>query len=257
MILWKILLLSIFSFTFLFYTENVYAFTSSREAYEKTGKVIWEVNTKEKIVSITFDDGPHPIFTPQILDILAKYHAKATFFVVGNKVELYPDVLQRIKNEGHEIANHTDNHIYSRKISSAKLTTELEQTDEIIQRLTGEKPRLYRPVGGLYNDLIINTAVKNGKLVVLWSWHQDPEDWKKPGANKISTHITKGVQPGNIILLHDWIGSRVAHTSQTVKALESIMEFLSRNGYECVTVSELLYRSSTIIPSRFDPFYSE
>ena len=145
----------------------------------------------------------------------------------------------------------------TRNITSATLTSELEQTDEIIQRITGDKPTLYRPVGGLYNDLIINTAIKNGKIVILWSWHQDPEDWKRPRASKISRHITKGVQPGNIILLHDWIGSGVDQTSQTVKALESIMEFLSRNGYECVTVSELLYRSSTIIPSPFDPFHAE
>ncbi|MDR7077719.1 peptidoglycan/xylan/chitin deacetylase (PgdA/CDA1 family) [Neobacillus niacini] len=250
----KIWMLTILLFTCLFYTSDVYAFTDSREAYEKTGKVIWEVNTKEKMVSITFDDGPHPLFTPQILDILAKYHAKATFFVVGNKVELYPDVLQRIKKEGHEIANHTNKHIYSRNLTSATLTAELEKTDKIIQQITGDKPTLYRPVGGLYNDVIINTAIKNGKMVILWSWHQDPEDWKKPGANKISRHITKSVQPGNIILLHDWIGSGGGKTSQTVKALESIMEFLSLNGYKCVTVSELLYQSSTITPSPFDPF---
>lgn len=253
----KILLLSILSYTFLFYTENVHAFTNSREEYEKTGKVIWEVNTKEKMVSITFDDGPHPVFTPQILEILAKYNAKATFFVVGNKVELYPDILKRIKKEGHEIANHTDKHIYGGNLTSARLTTELEKTDEIIQRITGDKPTLYRPVGGLYNNLIINTALKNGKIVILWSWHQDPEDWKKPRASKIAKHITKSVQPGNIILLHDWIDSGVTQTSQTVKALESIMEFLSQNGYECVTVTELLYRSSTKIPSPLDPFHTE
>ncbi len=256
MILWKKWMLIIFLFILLFSTQtHVYAFTDSREAYEKTGKVIWEVNTKEKIVAITFDDGPHPIFTPQILDILAKYNAKATFFVVGNKIEIYPDILQRIKKEGHEIANHTNKHIYNKNISSSTLTSELEKTDEIIQRITGDKPTLYRPVGGLYNDSIINTAIENGKLVILWSWHQDPEDWKRPPANKISRHITKGVQPGNIILLHDWIGSGVNRTSQTVKALESIMEFLSQNGYECVTVSELLYRSSTTIPSPLDPFH--
>ena len=94
-------------------------------------------------------------------------------------------------------------------------------------------------------------------MVILWSWHQDPEDWKRPPASRIARKITKGVQPGNIILLHDWIGSGVTQTSQTVKALENIMEFLSRNGYECVTVSELLYRSTKIIPYPFDTFHTE
>lgn len=228
--------------------SSIFAITRSREFYEKTGNVIWEVDTQEKIVAITFDDGPHPIFTPQILDILDKYDAKATFFVVGNKVESYPGVLKRMNEEGHEIANHTYHHIYNRNITVTKLTSELEQTDQIIERITGIKPTLYRPVGGLYNDLIINTAVKNDKLVIMWSWHQDPEDWKIPAASSISNKITKGVEPGNIILLHDWVNSRLTASSQTVIALDNIMEFLYNNGYKCVTVSELLFHQQKIVP---------
>ncbi|MED3352859.1 polysaccharide deacetylase family protein [Bacillus thuringiensis] len=231
------------------------AFTDSRKAYEKTGKVIWEVNTKEKIVALTFDDGPHPVFTPQILEILAKYNAKATFFVAGNKVKRFPAILIREVKEGHEIANHTYNHIYDKNITATKLTSELNQTDEVIKQITGYKPTLYRPVGGLHNDLIINTAIQNGKLVILWSWHQDPQDWRSPAASKILKHIIKGVQPGNIILLHDWNGSEFSETSQTVEALESILIHLKNNGYTCVTVSEMLYRSIKIIPSLFDPIY--
>lgn len=240
-----------------FYSKSVsiYAFTDCRKAYEKTGNVIWDVNTKEKIVAITFDDGPHPVFTPQILDILAKYNAKATFFVAGNKVKRFPAILKRQAKEGHEIANHTYNHIYNKNITAAKLTSELKQTDEVIKQITGYKPTLYRPVGGLHNDLIINTAIQNGKLVILWSWHQDPQDWRSPAASKISRHITKGVKPGNIILLHDWNGSEFSQTSQTVEALESIMSHLKNKGYKCVTVSEMLYRSKKIIPSLFDPIY--
>ncbi|MFB6732567.1 polysaccharide deacetylase family protein [Bacillus mobilis] len=234
---------------------SIYAFTDSRMAYEKTGKVIWEVNTKEKIVALTFDDGPHPVFTPQILDILAKYNAKATFFVAGNKVKRFPAILIREVKEGHEIANHTYNHIYNKNITAAKLTSELNQTDEVIKKITGYKPALYRPVGGLHNDLIINTAIQNGKLVILWSWHQDPQDWRSPAASKISKHIIKGVKPGNIILLHDWNGSEFSETSQTVEALENILIHLKNNGYTCVTVSEMLYRSIKIIPSLFDPIY--
>ncbi|MEH6943201.1 polysaccharide deacetylase family protein [Bacillus sp. JJ722] len=229
-------------------------FANSRSDYEKSGDVIWEVNTNEKIVAITFDDGPHPIFTPQILDILAKYNAKATFFVAGNKVKRFPEVLKREVAEGHEIANHTYNHIYSRNITAEKLTTELKDTDAIIQQITGQRPKLYRPVGGLFNELIINTAVKNNKLVILWSWHQDPKDWRSPSANQISGVITKGVQPGNIILLHDWNGTEETKVSQTVLALDNILAHLYKNGYKCVTVSELLYRSKKTIPDQIDPF---
>ncbi|PFF18036.1 chitooligosaccharide deacetylase [Bacillus anthracis] len=234
---------------------SIYAFTDSSMANEKTGKVIWEVNTREKIVALTFDDGPHPVFTPQILDILAKYNAKATFFVAVNKVKRFPAIIIREVKERHEIANLTYNHIYNENITAAKLTSELNQTDEVIKKITGYKPTLYRPVGGLHNELIINTAIQNGKLVILWSWYQDPQVWRSPAASKISKHIIKGVQPGNIILLHDWNGSEFSETCQTVEALESILIHLKNNGYTCVTVSEMLYRSIKIIPSLFDPIY--
>ena len=242
-----------FIFAICTFSTTVFAHTATRSAYEKTGHVIWEVKTKEKLVAITFDDGPHPIFTPQILDILAKYNAKATFFVAGNKVIRFPEVLKRQVKEGHEIANHTYNHIYNRNITEATLTAELEQTDKLIQKTIGVKPTLYRPVGGIYNDLIINTAVKNGKLVILWSWMMDPKDWRNTAASKISSIIISDVQQGNIILLHDWHGTEDSRVSQTVKSLESIMKYLDDNGYKCVTVSELLYHSSKRMPEILEP----
>ncbi|WP_019243247.1 MULTISPECIES: polysaccharide deacetylase family protein [Bacillus] len=248
----KWILLVLILATMLAYQKNAFAQTRSREVYEKKGHVIWDVRTTEKVVAITFDDGPHPIFTPQILDILAKYDAKATFFVAGNKVKRFPDVLKRQVREGHEIANHTYNHIYSSRITAAKLTEELTQTDQLIQQLSGYKTTLYRPVGGLYNDTIIDTAVKNGKTVVLWSWHQDPRDWKSPPASQITRHITKGIQPGNIILLHDWNGHEDSPVSQSVKAFDQIMKFLYDNDYRCVTVSELLQISQNKKPNPYN-----
>ncbi|MEH7525270.1 polysaccharide deacetylase family protein [Bacillus sp. JJ1503] len=241
-----LLLIPLFSFQII--TE---ASTNSREAYEKTGRVIWEVNTKEKLVAITFDDGPHPILTPQILDILAKHDAKATFFVAGNKVVRFPDLLKREVKEGHEIANHTFHHIYG-NITPEKLSSELEETDKIIKQFTGLKSSLYRPVGGFYNDVIINTAFIYGKTVVLWSWDQDSRDWANPPANRMYNYIKKGVKPGNIILFHDWHGSEYTQTCSTVKALDDILDYLDKNGYKSVTVSELLYRSTQLIPESFE-----
>lgn len=235
---------------FYFYDCNyIQATTASREVYEKTGNVIWEGNTQEKIVAITFNDGPHPSYTPQILDILAKYNAKATFFVSGNKVKSYPDILEREVKEGHEIANHTYNHIYDKNMSAVLLSSELDQTDKVIWEIAKYKPSLYRPVGGFHNDLIINTAVKKGFKVVLWSWSQDPQDWKRPAANTISNHIIKSLRAGDIILLHDW-----TDRPQTVKALETTLDYLYKNGYECVTVSDLLFRSNNSSPGLFRTF---
>ncbi|GKU83004.1 polysaccharide deacetylase family protein [Niallia sp. NCCP-28] len=235
---------------FFFYQTHTFASANSRETYEKTGHVFWDVNTKEKLVALTFDDGPHPVFTPQILDILAKYDAKATFFVAGNKVIRFPDVLKREVKEGHEIANHTFHHLHH-NMTAEKLSAELEKTDTIIKKFTGFKPSLYRPVGGIYNDVIINTAIKNRKEVVLWSWNQDPRDWANPSAGQICNYVTKGIKPGNIILFHDWHGSEYTQNCQTVHALDNILEFLYKNGYKCVTVSELLYRSTQLIPDSF------
>ncbi|MGE7601664.1 polysaccharide deacetylase family protein [Peribacillus sp. NPDC097675] len=241
----KPIIITLTLLTFLCFVHSIgaNAATQSRENYESTGNVIWEVKTHQKIVAITFDDGPHPDYTPQILDLLAKYDAKATFFVAGNKVKSYPDVLKREVNEGHEIANHTYTHPYDRNISANKLSSELDNTDKIIKNLSGYRPSLYRPVGGLHNDTIINTAVNKGFKVVLWSWHQDPKDWAMPPASKISNHIIKALQPGDIILLHDW-----SDRPQTVQALETTLDYLYKNGYECVTVSELLYRSHLKFP---------
>jgi peptidoglycan/xylan/chitin deacetylase (PgdA/CDA1 family) len=254
----KLIVVTVFIFISAFtYHVNASASTKSREAYEKTGHVFWDIHTKEKLVALTFDDGPHPIFTTQILDILAKYDAKATFFVAGNKVARFPDLLKREVKEGHEIANHTFHHIYGNHITSSKLSSELEETDKIIQKFTGFKPSLYRPVGGIYNDTIINTAIKNGKEIVLWSWNQDPRDWDNPPASRICSYITKGVKPGNIILLHDWHGSEYSKTCQTVNALDDTLKYLYKNGYKCVTVSELLYRSTQIIPDSFEIYPSK
>ena len=233
---------------------TVEAKTGSREYYEKQGQVIWDFPTDQKVVAITFDDGPHPLLTPQILEILAKYDAKATFFVAGNKVERFPEVLARVAKEGHEIGNHTYSHIYSGQITEEKLTEELRKTDELIRKYTGKETTLYRPVGGLYNDRIIRTAVKNGKLAVLWSWRQDPKDWRNPPAARMVNTIKKGLAPGNIILFHDWIGDDSTATSQTVIAFGQLMEYLHENGYECVTVSELMYRANYSVPEYVEPF---
>ncbi|MBD8007434.1 polysaccharide deacetylase family protein [Bacillus norwichensis] len=221
--------------------QNAQAATKSRYEYEKTGQVIWEAKTTEKIVAITFDDGPHPVYTPDILDTLSKYNAKATFFVMGAHAQKYPHLVHREFLEGHEIANHTFNHFYG---GEKNLKEELDQTANTIFQITGQKPTLFRPVGGNYNDFVIETARDKEYLVVLWSWHQDTYDWKRPGVNRIVNKVISNVKPGDIILLHDAGGDR----SQTVEALDKILDYLQKNGYETVTVSELLYRSISILP---------
>lgn len=210
------------------------AMDKGRPYYEEKGYVMWEIKTDEKVIALTFDDGPHPTYTPQVLDLLKKYDAKATFFVIGERVEKYPEVVSRMGTDEHEIANHTYTHPLT--ISPAKLKEELEKTNDIVHKITGTYPIFYRPVGGQYNDKIINTAIDEGYKVIMWSWHQDTEDWKRPGTKKIVKKVLSGVKPGNIVLFHDSGGDR----SQTIKALEEILPELQRQGYRFVTVSELI-----------------
>nr|WP_264989563.1 polysaccharide deacetylase family protein [Lysinibacillus sp. KH24] len=205
-----------------------------RHYYEQTGEVVWDINTDDKIIALTFDDGPHPQYTAAILDVLAKYDIKATFFIIGKNAEKYPSMILRSYSEGHELANHTYSHPF--KISMAELREELRQTNEVIYSITGFSPTLFRPVGGNYTDQMINVAVEDGYKVVMWSWHQDTLDWKQPGVEKIAQKVLKGASPGDVILFHDGGGNR----TQTIQALEKIIPTLQKQGYTFVTMSELI-----------------
>ena len=135
-------------------------------------------------------------------------------------------------------------------MNSSQLSMELDKTNEAIEKIIGKKPTLYRPVEGVYNDIIIHTARKKGFEVIMWSWDQDALDWLNPQSSKIVQHVKKGLSPGDIIILHDWNNSSI---SSTVKAMEPILELLTENGYKCVTVSELLYRTNRPLPPMLDP----
>lgn len=246
--------MGIFCFVcFFFLSTCVPVLAHPPTAVERKAALTREIQTDKKIVAITFDDGPHPILTPKILDLLKKYHAKATFFVAGNKVEQFPDVLKRAHLEGHEIGNHTYDHLYGQHISSEKLQSELKKTDYLVEKNIGYIPYLYRPVGGFCNDIIMDTAENYQKTIILWSWKLDARDWQSPPAYYISSHIIQNIQPGNIVLLHDWIGTEHRESSSTVEALESILKYLDKNGYSCVTVSDLLYEAREKLPAILDP----
>ncbi|MDM5248301.1 MULTISPECIES: polysaccharide deacetylase family protein [unclassified Lysinibacillus] len=205
-----------------------------RKYYEEAGQIVWEVKTDEKIIALTFDDGPHRKYTSQILDVLDKYNAKATFFIVGQNVDKNAEVISRMYNDGHELANHTFSHPLRTNVPN--LLKEIEQTNKIIYNITGFTPTLFRPVEGQYSDAMIEAIAKEKYKVVMWSWHLDTLDWKSPGTDRIVNTVLKGVKEGNIVLFHDGGGNR----QQTVKALEKILPELEKQGYRFVTVSELL-----------------
>ncbi|TKI59032.1 chitooligosaccharide deacetylase [Brevibacillus antibioticus] len=210
----------------------------NREYYETRGDIVWEVPTESKVIALTFDDGPDQVYTPQIASLLKQYQAKSTFFVVGNRVSQYPEIVKSLANDQHEIANHTYSHPDIRKLSANRLLEEVQKTQETIYSATGVRPTLFRPPGGYYNESVVDTAKQAGFLVVMWSWHQDTRDWSDPGVKKIVNKVLNNARNGDIVLFHDYGGNR----RQTVQALEEILPELKNRGYKFVTVSELLRR---------------
>ncbi|MFC5527945.1 polysaccharide deacetylase family protein [Cohnella yongneupensis] len=223
----------------IFQTVGYAAPPKDRFYYEKRGEVVWEVSTDEKVIALTFDDGPHPRYTPQILDLLKQYHANATFFVVGKKIKLYPDVLKRELNEGHEIANHTYSHAFLTKGTNMKY--EINKTEQTIFSVAGIRSQLFRPPGGFYNEDLVRLVKQEGYKMIMWSWHLDTRDWSLPGVARIVNKVLKNASSGDIVLFHDYVEGG----TQTVEALKRILPELEKQGYRFVTVSELLtYRKS-------------
>lgn len=221
-------------FSSFIYIWNAALADKGRKYYEQTGQILWDIYTEENVVALTFDDGPHPKYTKEVLDLLVQYEAKATFFVVGEHAEKNYDLIARMYEEQHEIANHTYTHPF--KASVPKLLKEIKQTNDTIFSITGSYPNLFRPVEGQYTDALIDAVSKQGYTVVMWSWHQDTEDWKDPGVKRIVNKVLKGTKKGDVILFHDGGGNR----QQTVKALEEILPALKNDGFRFVTVSEML-----------------
>ncbi|WP_406601058.1 polysaccharide deacetylase family protein [Lysinibacillus louembei] len=223
-----------------FQTKEEAAANRSRQYYEEAGQVVWDIHTDQKVLALTFDDGPHQAYTSEILDLLALHGAKATFFIIGENAKKNPALVERIDEEGHEIANHTYTHPL--KTTVPKLIEEIEQTSELLEQITGNRPKLFRPVGGQYTDAMIDAIAEEGYKVVMWSWHLDTEDWKEPGVGKI-LQIVNSAKEGDVILFHDGGGNR----QQTVEALKQALPQLKEQGYTFVTISELLaIQQSTI-----------
>nr|WP_233566843.1 polysaccharide deacetylase family protein [Cohnella endophytica] len=209
----------------------------SRKYYEAHQDIVWEVPMEEKLIALTFDDGPNPKTTPEILDLLAENGAKSTFFVVGKRMERFPEVVRREALEGHEVANHTYSHLYFTKgVSRKRIVEELEQAQNQIIDLTGQNCQWFRPPGGFYTDTVVDTVRKNGYTVILWSWHQDTQDWLAPGVSRIVNKVLNNARNGDIVLLHDHVDG----STQTVQALRTILPELKKRGFKMVTVSELL-----------------
>ena len=193
----------------------------------------WHRNSANKI-ALTFDDGPHPRYTSEILDILDEYDIKATFFVVGENAGKYPELISREINCGHEIGNHTYSHANLKSSKTASIINELSKTQEVIYEVEEYRTKLLRPPEGKYSTELKRVASKYDYKIVLWT--VDTRDWAHTPVSDICNNVIKNVKSGDIILFHDFISG----DSPTPAALRLIIPKLLDMGFTFVTVSELI-----------------
>lgn len=199
---------------------------------------IYSVERDDRVISVTFDASWGGDKTMRILDILDEYNAKATFFLVGIWVDKYPELVQAIHDRGHEIGNHSDSHPYMTKISEAKMRQELDGMSDKIEALIGERPDLFRPPYGDYNNKVVTVTRDEGYEVVQWSI--DSLDWKNRGVDDLVKRATANVQPGDIILFHN-------DSEYIVDALPTILSFYQEQGFEMIPAGDILLTGETTI----------
>lgn len=206
------------------------------------GQVFSEVNTNQKVAALTFDDGPYPPYTDMILDVLQTEQVPATFFVIGKNVEKHPETLQRIVQEGHQIGNHTYNHIDLLKVDRSTIIQEIDKTNQAVTAAVGFSPKIVRPPHGFRDPVVMEVMRERGLKVVEWSVMS--RDWTNPGVDVIVGRTLKKVKNGAVILLHD--GDGIAQNSsrmQTVEALRQIIRQLKAEGYTFVTLDQILAKN--------------
>lgn len=209
----------------------------------------------EKQVALTFDDGPDNYYTLQILDILKREHIKATFFVVGRMAQNHPDSLRKIYEAGHTIGNHSWNHPEFTKLSKSAVEWQIASTNNVISSVIGRKPILFRPPYGAMNNGLEHLVAGVGFKIIYWD--VDTVDWNFPTSAQILQTVKKELKPGSIILQH-CAGDKGIEAS--VQALPSIIAYLRQQGYQFVTVDQLIHSpayapqsSKVITPKRADP----
>ena len=217
-------------FIFWFLVMAIGSFSMSWNFY--LGAFTSKRNIKTKKIAITFDDGPNSNFTLEILKILKHYDAKATFFCIGQNIEKHPEILKAIAENGHDIGNHSFSHNVMIDFNSTEnWLGEIKQTDTVIHKVLGKKTSLFRPPFGVTTPKLAKALKVTEHDVIGWNIRSYDTMIKNP--KRIVKRITKQLQPGAIILLHD-------KQSNVLHVLEHLLQFLQKQNYQSVTINELL-----------------
>ena len=205
---------------------------------------IYRVKTRKKIVALTFDDGPSPEWTPQILDELKGANIRATFFMIGHHVKKYPAIARRVAQEGHVIGNHGYAHSVIFYYTPEELEEEIKYTEHIIKEVTGQTTRYYRPPKAWMRQSLKAEIKSLGYETVLWSLNS--KDWVTFNHRYMAKYLTMRVRSGDIILFHDSgnvLSTEGGDRSQTVAAIALLARRLRKRGFEFVDIEELIHNS--------------
>ncbi|MBM7557922.1 polysaccharide deacetylase family protein [Halanaerobacter jeridensis] len=201
---------------------------------------IYKVDTPEKKVAITLDGMWGAKKTPEILKTLRDHDVNITFFFGGNWLEENPQLVKEIAANGHEVGNHSYTHPHMAQLGTEEIIQELNRTAELIKELTGQKPDLFRPPFGEYNNRLIKTSRQQDYHIVQWSI--DSLDWKDVSTEFIVKTVMKNLSPGEIVLMHN-------NGQNTTEALKKLLPKIKQEGYEIVPLSELIYKDNYYIES--------
>ncbi|MDR1981283.1 MAG: polysaccharide deacetylase family protein [Tannerellaceae bacterium] len=194
-------------------------------------KALCKKATKEKVVSLTFDDGPDAQYTPLTLDVLKRYQVRATFFCIGRKAEEHPGLVRRIFSEGHTVGNHSYSHSNAFPLFGLKkMVADMKRAEACLERITGEKIRLFRPPFGVTNPVIAKAVRLSGYTVIGWSIRSLDTRGETP--EKIVRRIIKQVSPGDVILLHD-------RMPDSAELLVRLLDYLNEQGYKVIGIDTL------------------
>ncbi len=203
-----------------------------KDIAKRDAATVMAIRTRSPVVGMTFDDGPHPRLTPLLLDMLKARGLKATFYLIGNRVVTWPDIVRRIAAEGHEIGNHSWSHPDLSRRSDASVMTEIDRTTDAIFKVTGRPPVTFRPPYGAFSRRQrLMLYEKRNLPTILWS--VDPQDWRRPGSSVVASRILQGSRPGAIILSHDI-------QTGTVKAMPQTLDGLRTRGMRFATISQMM-----------------
>lgn len=208
--------------------EKMWQSTDADAGCEQGADACNEQEKEKKKIALTFDDGPHPLYTQEIIAVLSEADVKATFFMMGKEAESYPEIVKEVHEAGHLIGNHTYSHTNVCEVSEAEMLTEIGKTNDLLENLTGVRPQFFRPPYGCKNESL---EQRTGMFWVFW--HVDTLDWQSQNTERIYAEVVKNVKENDIILMHDAYAT-------TVEAVRQLIPVLREMEYTFVTVDQLV-----------------